>query len=283
MNSRARASGKTKALSPLSFAPALLVLGGIWLIAEMADKHPAEFAALGPVLIVFGSLGLFIAFRLLGRERRVIRRELEANPDKIVGVYLRTRRNDAFGNIDDSTWKKEIDRLIRLQLYSRLTDYKFNKVRQTRGYQKLVALIDGFATTQFRLREATDISAHSDSGLFSPYDYELHCATVLQANGWRTEPTKQTRDSGADLIATMGNWRVAVECKRYSQPVGNKAVQQVYTAQTLYSANMACVVAPSGFTKQAEREAHGLGVLLLHHSELPGLADRLGAKRSSKR
>jgi HJR/Mrr/RecB family endonuclease len=61
---------------------------------------------------------------------------------------------------------------------------------------------------------------------------------------------------------------IAIQCKHYSQPVGNKAVQEVYSGKDFYNTDIAVVVTNNEFTKSAKELASSLDVLLIHHSEL---------------
>lgn len=61
----------------------------------------------------------------------------------------------------------------------------------------------------------------------------------------------------------------------YSNPVGNKAVQEIYTAKQHYGANNAIVVTNNTFTKSAKQLAKSTKVDLLHHEDLYYLSERL--------
>ncbi|WP_420794398.1 restriction endonuclease [Sphingosinicella microcystinivorans] len=106
---------------------------------------------------------------------------------------------------------------------------------------------------------------------------------MLHHCGWSVQMTPATRDGGADFVAEKGRHRLVAQCKRYAQPVGNKAVQEVHSAVRLYHGTIACVIAPMGFTSQARREAHGLSVTLLHHSALKAFAEKFDAHTSENR
>ena len=67
---------------------------------------------------------------------------------------------------------------------------------------------------------------------------------------------------------TDGEVRVAIQCKKYGSPVGNKSVQEAYSAKAFYECDHAAVVTNSTFTKSARQAADSMGVLLLHHEEL---------------
>lgn len=108
------------------------------------------------------------------------------------------------------------------------------------------------------------------------HEYELYVSRIIKRHGFDASVTKGSGDHGADIIVNLGGGEtVVVQCKRYNSPVGNKAVQEVYSAKDIYGADQAWVVTSSGFTSAAKVAAHKLGVLLFHHDELPGVLEIL--------
>lgn len=111
----------------------------------------------------------------------------------------------------------------------------------------------------------------------SGIDYEHYCSAVLAQHGWDSRVTQASGDQGADVIARREDLVVVVQCKKYSSPLGNTPVQEVYTAMGLHRADAAVVVTNSSFTRGAREAADGLQarVLLIHHDELPRLYELL--------
>ncbi len=72
-------------------------------------------------------------------------------------------------------------------------------------------------------------------------------------------------------MAVRAGFRLVVQCKRLSKPVGNAAVQEVAAALRYWSGDRAAVVSNAGFTPAARRLAQATGVLLLHHDALDDL------------
>ncbi len=64
-------------------------------------------------------------------------------------------------------------------------------------------------------------------------EYEEHCAEILRTAGWETRSTPKSGDQGVDIIAERDGIRIAIQCKNYKQPVGNKAVQEVLAGKVL--------------------------------------------------
>jgi hypothetical protein len=105
--------------------------------------------------------------------------------------------------------------------------------------------------------------------------YEVHCAHVLRECGWRTEVLGGSGDQGADVIAERGKTRVVIQCKKYSRSVSNKAVQEVIGGKAVHRAHAAAVVSNASYTKGAQELARMTKVLLLHHTELLSLDQKL--------
>lgn len=84
-------------------------------------------------------------------------------------------------------------------------------------------------------------------------EFELFTAAVLKGCGFIIEElTNTTGDYGADIIVSFAQIRIAVQCKRYSHPVGVKAVQEVISAMKHYDCEEAIVITNNYFTNQAE-------------------------------
>jgi restriction system protein len=98
--------------------------------------------------------------------------------------------------------------------------------------------------------------------------YEQYCAQVLREAGWATQLTKTTGDQGADIIAERAGKRIVVQCKFYSSPVGNKAVQEAAAARLHEHAHQAVVVSNASYTEAARQLAGTTGVVLTHHGDL---------------
>jgi HJR/Mrr/RecB family endonuclease len=101
-----------------------------------------------------------------------------------------------------------------------------------------------------------------------PLEFERRCAEAMQLSGWTAQTTKSTGDQGADVIADKRGTKVVLQCKLYTGTVGNKAVQEVFAAQTFLSANFAAVVSNNSYTRSAKELAVKTGVLLLDYSQL---------------
>ncbi len=96
----------------------------------------------------------------------------------------------------------------------------------------------------------------------SGLEFESYCCDLLQKAGYVATVTKASQDSGGDIIANKDNESYIIQCKNYSEPVGNKAIQEVYAAKGIYNCNNAIVMTNSDFTAQARKEATILKIIL---------------------
>ena len=71
----------------------------------------------------------------------------------------------------------------------------------------------------------------------------------------------------------ISDLKICIQCKRYSSPVGNKAVQEIIADKQFYGGTHAFVVSNAGFTKSAETPAKKTGVILISDIELGNLED----------
>lgn len=90
----------------------------------------------------------------------------------------------------------------------------------------------------------------------------------MRLAGWVAHTTKGSGDQGIDVLAERNGIRVVLQCKRYNNSVGNKAVQEAFAAKTFANAQYAAVVTNSTFTPSARALSESTGVLLLHFTDL---------------
>ena len=105
-----------------------------------------------------------------------------------------------------------------------------------------------------------------------PIAYENFCALLLRGAGWDAVVTPASGDQGTDILARRGKQSLVLQCKLYSRPVGNSAVQQIAAARAHHRADFAAVVSNADFTPRARQLAATNDVYLLHHLELPDFA-----------
>lgn len=94
-------------------------------------------------------------------------------------------------------------------------------------------------------------------------DFEFFCADLLQKRGFlEVEVTKGSGDNGVDILAEKDGISYAIQCKRYDEPVGVKAVQEAYAGRDYYDKMIGVVMSNQYFTKNAVEMARKLKILL---------------------
>ena len=114
----------------------------------------------------------------------------------------------------------------------------------------------------------------------SPREFEHYCAAVLREMKWKARVTQASGDQGVDIVAEKRGMRIVIQCKKYSKPVGNRAVQEIVAAIAHEGARRGVVVATADYTPAAVKLAASNQVLLLHHADLRRI-DRLLARSAT--
>jgi restriction system protein len=174
---------------------------------------------------------------------------------------------DDYGYHDDSKWVAEKSTFLKKLNYKSITTDLFGGLNEN----YLTKLIDD-SVEWYDGKNTGEIPYSND---ITPFEYEQYCAYVLKQHGWLAKTTRGSGDQGVDVIAKLDGFTVAIQCKKYSSPIGNGAVQEVASGMHYWDANVAAVVTNTSYTKSARELAKSVGVLLLHHDELKDLEERL--------
>jgi hypothetical protein len=99
----------------------------------------------------------------------------------------------------------------------------------------------------------------------TPAEFEAFCADRLRVCGWEVRLTPMGRDQGVDVIADKNGLRIVLQCKLYSNPVGD-----------LLGRNLGSLSAAESFPKNlapghliAGGLQVGFGVLHRHGRQMP--------------
>ena len=134
--------------------------------------------------------------------------------------------------------ENDFDFYYRFRPVARLTDYIEEKLEHAAHGQSMTIPLDGI-------------------------EFEHWTANELYRQGWQVQVSQASGDQGLDVMARREGCSVAIQCKRYSKPIGNKAVQEVFAAKQFTAADYACVIGTGGFTPSARELASSTGVVLL--------------------
>jgi restriction system protein len=223
------------------------------------------------VLLALTAIGVFLIRKLLRPGR--LRRSALAKTDAVIARHVEqlTRRraqlvrSDAYGKLQLDKWTKEMDYFVTNHIAPALTaDEMSALLARSVSITRMVA--EGVETDVKKRPLFLEFSNN-----LTPAEFEMFCAEQLQS-----------RDRGVDVIAEKGGVRVVLQCKLYSGPVGNKAVQEVVAARAHEQAQYGAVVTNSRYTSPAEQLASTNAVLLLHYTDLPNLAKLIDDSLSTR-
>lgn len=216
------------------------------------------------------AFGLFVVlyavfiWRKARQQRTAIRKLVRTHLKTLVLKRARGFTRDDYGRLVDSGWSKEI-----AYFYEHVIP---ESLRTEHGLSDVADLIE----QEIRKLPASTVEQWTMAGAIATgEEFEHFVSDQLEDSGWSVRHTGKSGDQGADLVAEKAGVSVAVQCKMYAQPVGNKAVQEALAAQRYYATDHAAVISNAAFTKSAVQLARSAEVLLVHASDLDTLDRQL--------
>lgn len=196
------------------------------------------------------------------RQQEELNRKIYAHIDTLRKKYHQLAYKDDYGVIKVDKYKKELGYFVDNVLFAGID---LDKQQRKEKVDYVLEYV------QSNLGEAPRLAKSE----LNPYEFELKCAEVLQSCGWQAHATQASGDQGVDVVAEKDNKKIVLQCKLYSKPVGNKAVQEVFSGKGYYNADYAGVVSNMPYTAAARQLAHKCGVILLDFEDLPELDNKL--------
>jgi len=106
------------------------------------------------------------------------------------------------------------------------------------------------------------------------YEFENFLKTLFSKMGYRVEQTKLSGDQGADLVVIKFGEKTVIQAKRFGGKVGNKAVQEIMAAISLYQAKKGMVITNNYFTPSAVELANANKIELIDRDGLEELINK---------
>jgi HJR/Mrr/RecB family endonuclease len=264
-----------------------LVGGGVWLLDKggtaIRNADAGTVASVSYVAAIL--LGLAVLRKLLmalweNRIRRSLIQKTKNATQQHVSALSRRRMQllqpDAYGKLRVERWSKELDYFLSEHLRPTLS------VREQAVFPLYVA--DLRAAVELLVSTAIEsepaLQAFCDN--MTPAEFEGYCAEELRQAGWNARVTLQSRDQGVDVVAEKNGVRIVVQCKLYSGPVGNKAVQEAAAGRAHEKADYGAVVTNNRYTSAAEQLAATNSVLLIHYRDLRNIEALLPPRKSAR-
>ena len=249
---------------------------GLYLLiftASVETKVFVLFLATGIGVVIFLSSQMVTKQRATrhAAQERYIKEQAEKYQEHLARKRQQLITRDDYGDVDDSRWRQEIVHFSNNKIGAIPAALAISPESPSIDANRIAVIIEEVAK---RGQERNSALFPFNEGM-TGIEYEHFCAEQLRSHGWETKISQASNDQGADIIAQKGNVTAAVQCKKYSSPVGNKAIQEAHASISFYDTQYGAVVTNSSFTPSAKRLAKSTGVILLHHSELNELHDRI--------
>lgn len=175
------------------------------------------------------------------------------------GIY-----KNEYGEVIADGWKRELEYFICNIIFPE------KHLDESYMQEKWVNIVNFFDKYFIEILERKIKNNESSPSIIihTGVDYENYVESLLLSGGFEVARTPTTGDQGVDLVAEKNGIRIAIQCKYYSKPVGNKAVQEVVAGRDFYNCQIACVVSNNSFTPSARKIANVAKVLLLNDNQI---------------
>jgi len=263
---------KRKKQTKPSYAVAVLVVVFGLIFLDLMRSN--DFAG---ILLVFGFTALFgmVLFGVIPKWRR---EKLFERADAITNAHIDALarqqtilvRSDPYGKPQLDKWHAEINYFITHHVRPGIKPSQIPELENRRS-----VVVERIAK-QVAIYAQQRPAVLALPAIIDGAEFEAFCASQLRACGWSVQVTPLCRDQGVDIIAERNGMRVALQCKLYSNPVGNKAVQEIAAGRVHQQAHYGAVVTNGTFTASARELAATNSIRLLHHTDLPQLETILG-------
>ena len=115
----------------------------------------------------------------------------------------------------------------------------------------------------------TPVSSIKDIDKMDGPVFENFCAELLRELGYQdVRVTKASGDQGIDIIAFKDSVKYGIQCKRYSENIGNNAIQEANAGKAYYGCHVGIVMTNEFFTSSAKQLANAIGIVLWDRDKL---------------
>ena len=126
----------------------------------------------------------------------------------------------------------------------------------------------------FTVRFFSNRSRGSEMDDMEGHEFEYFCADLLKDNGFaEVEVTRGSGDYGVDILAEKDGITYAVQCKCHTDPIGIRAVQEVYAGRDYYDRMVGVVMTNQYFTSAAVHAAEKLKILLWDRGDVEAMME----------
>jgi len=159
--------------------------------------------------------------------------------------------------------REQLKQVLNTSKFERISDggkvgaYTTEKTKETVSAQKPVLDFENGLAFLY-----AKFGYHSINGM-DGRTFEKFCANLLELIGFQNvKVTASSGNQGINILALRGGVKYAIQCKSYTSPLGNTAIQEVYAGKTFYDCHVGVVMTNSTFTAGAIELSKKTGVLL---------------------
>lgn len=182
-------------------------------------------------------------------------------------------------NLEDFMKQEEvISRAIRdkSELFDILSIKNENLKQQNENLKNEIQLLQNqMKQTKQKVSFSQTISLEYIDNL-DGFEFEDFTKDLLESLGFNNcRTTQSTGDYGIDVIAEKDGIMYGIQCKKYKNEVGNKAIQEAYSGKNYYNCHVAVVLTNNYFTSNAINQAEKNGVVLWDRDKLKEFTETL--------
>jgi restriction system protein len=264
-----------------------MTIGIFGLSMQPAPSKPTALAMVGMLIFFFSPIiaGLWYWFK----RRRKLATHDELAAEEARSNFLRHRfleRQRLIDSIDRyrSPLTRNLERAVRKNDYGLLISDTTKDALQeffasiyldveAISFDDAAEIV--FEQLEFRRNELLESRFDPTNLPFDGGAFEKWVADALTGFGWEAKLTKGGGDQGIDVIAERHGRKLGLQCKLYSSPIGNKAVQEAHAGKVYYGLDAAAVLTNTSFTASAKELASVTGIWLLSHHDIPALHQKV--------
>lgn len=205
----------------------------------------------------------------LKKEKSQLKQECKELDEKYKEKQYQLSVIDA--SIKDSNRQKLIKEVVNLEHQNeKLLKAKSNLLESVNKLEFQKSMLESEILDLEEEKEKLAINANQSisieyiDNLSDGLEFEQCFAIILKQLGFdNIEVTSSSGDFGIDVLAKdNNNILYGFQCKLYTSPVGNDAVQQAYAGKAHYNCDIAIVVTNNTFTDQAIQQARETQIIL---------------------
>ncbi len=198
--------------------------------------------------------------------RARIRVIIAAHAETLARRRIQLLTHDHYGVEVLEGWAKELVYFAHRVVFAKLGA----AVQEAEKPAWLAEIIDLAESTAVRRAGATQPVGSASTGFTGTTgpEFEIYCADLIRSLGWNARVTKGSGDQGVDVVADREGMCVVFQCKFYSSPVGNSAVQEIAAGRAFEHAQFGAVLSNQSYTPAAKQLAKATNVQLLNPLQL---------------